>query len=128
MAVRAVTCMRSRSGRHNSSVSSTIRSNSAWRTVAAIEPHQGTQVAHDFSGALNLRHRLLRGLGDCHDIDRCLAHRIVYQPRISAGRHQRLIELMRHRGRELAHAAEPGKTRMRFLLQAQLSSRYADVQ
>ena len=93
---------------------------SARRAVAAVEPDQRTQVAHDFGGALDLCHRLFRGLGNRHDIDRRRAHRIVHQPRVSAGRHQRLIELMRDRGREFAHAAKPRKTRKRVLLQAQL--------
>ena len=77
-------------------------------------------MAHDFGGALNLSNRLFRGFGSRYDINRRRAHRIVDKPGIGAGRHQRLIELMRDRGGELTHAAKPRQTRMRFLLQTQL--------
>ena len=35
------------------------------------------------------------------------AYRVVDQARIGAGRHQRLVQFVRQRGGELAHAAEP---------------------
>ena len=90
------------------------------RAVAAVEPNQGAQMAHDFGGTLNLGNRLFRGFGSRYDINRRRAHRIVDKPGIGAGRHQGLIELMRDRGGELTHAAKPRQTRMRFLLQTQL--------
>src|SRR5215470_9709424 len=48
------------------------------------------------------------------------ANGAVDQPRISARRHQRLIQLVRHRRGKLSHAAELREARMRFLMQAQL--------
>ena len=84
-------------------------------------------MAHDFGGALDLRDRLFRGLGSRRDIDRRRAHRIVDQPRVSAGRHQGLIELMRDRGGEFAHAAEPRKTRMRIPAATAIALRCAAV-
>ena len=78
-------------------------------------------MPHDLGGALDLRHRLFRRFQRRVTMSIVLrAHRIVHQPRIGAGRHQRLVEFVRHRGGELAHAAEPRQTRQRLLLQAQL--------
>ena len=77
-------------------------------------------MAHDLGGALDLRHRLFRRLRHDADVDRSRAHRVVHQPRIGARRHQRLVELVRHRGGEFAHAAEPRQSRQLLLLQAQL--------
>ena len=110
----------SRSGWQSSSVSSTMRSTlhgarllrssrtsaRRWRTTSAA---RSTCATAFFAVSATSA-----------DIGIARAHRVVDQPRISAGRHQRLIELVRHRRREFAHAAEPRQTRQLLLLQAQL--------
>ena len=92
----------------------------ASRTIAAVKAHQCAKMPHHAGGAFDLRDRLLCGLGHRVDVRLAGANGIGDQPRVSAGRHQRLVYLVRYGGGEFADAAEPRQPRQRFLMQAQL--------
>src|ERR1700730_12187307 len=72
--------------------------------AAAVKANQGAQTAYYFGGALDLRHRLPRSLRYGSGVRSAGAHGVIDQSRIGAGGHQRLGQLVRYGGGELAHA------------------------
>ena len=117
---RAVTLARSRSGRHSSIVCLTIRSKESDVAIATIESYQRAQTPDHFCSAVDLGHRLLCGLRNFRSVGIPQAYRVRYQAHVDAGRHQWLINLMRHRRGQFTDAAEPCQTRERLPMQAQL--------
>ena len=90
------------------------------RSRAAVETHEGAQPPHHFRGALDLSGRLFGGRGECGRIGGAFAQRVVDEAGVGARRRQRLVDLMRDGGCELAEIAEPRHLRERFPVQPKL--------
>ena len=73
------------------------------------------QPPHDLGRALNLRDDPLGGFGGRRD-----ARRVAGEARIVGDGGERLVDLVRQGGRELAHGAEPEGAIERLLVDAQL--------
>src|SRR5215831_18706003 len=89
--------------------------------VAVVEADQRAQTSYDRRGALDLRDCLCGDLCDGTGVRVASANGVIDQPRIGAGRHQGLVQFMRHRRGKLSRATESREPSERFLMQAQFT-------